>query len=331
MSTKLDQIQTVLPLAQFENDADQAPLFVYSDLSETKDLSINNWSTLCTTKGVLTITGEQRLKFLQGQTTADCTKITKELASYGAFCNLKGRVIANFLAFDDEESTHLIMHQSLIPGLIEHLTKFAVFFRVTLTDSSDETLIIGEHLAEGHSQPTLSIVHSTLQTTIRLDSQRTLSVIPLSEFSEGQIQAPLNSERVWNVSDIQHRIAWISQQTSEQFLPQLLGLEELGGLSFEKGCYTGQEIIARMKYRGQLKRHMQGVEIQVNDLTTDRMKMLSIGSKLNTAEKNNVGQLINTEIREKQLIALVTLEEEFQAATQFQINEIPVELRLTEN
>ena len=158
----------------------------------------------------LNITGPDAQKFLQGQVTCDVKKIAPGDHSWGAHCNLKGRIIANFkLHCESTETYNLALPESMIKVLQTSLQKYAVFSKVDLsiTDKSIE------------------------QSTLEL---------------------------------IQQRVAIILPETQEKFTPQAIGFEKIGGVSFDKGCYTGQEIIARMHYRGKLKDGLYCGEMPAN-------------------------------------------------------------------
>ncbi|MFC3149569.1 YgfZ/GcvT domain-containing protein [Litoribrevibacter euphylliae] len=324
MSTIAETITSTFSNTQIQPDFDGAPKFESLTNDSMSSGTNGSCSTFCTSKGILTITGEQRLKFLQGQTTCDTSKISKEKASYGAFCNLKGRSIANFLAYDDGTSCHLIMHQGLITPLIDHLTKFAVFFRVTLTNN-DQLLISGQLNIPSLELSPLLVESKDNQTHIQISPTRTLTVSSLDHFTATLITSPLCSEAVWNEKDLEEGIAWITPSTSEAFLPQLLGLEEIDGLSFSKGCYTGQEIIARMKYRGQLKRHLQLAQLTPKEGLEVN---LPPGAKLNSQEKSNIGQVINLENRSQGFLALLSLEDDFTAINECLIEQKPFEINI---
>ena len=173
MSKALEHIISSLNNAHVYSTDDKPSLFAV-DSDSPVDLN-KSFKTLCASKGVLTITGEQRLKFLQGQVTCDTSKITLEKASFGAFCSLKGRVIANFLAFDNDQSTHLIMSQDLIDDLITHLTKYAVFSKVTLTNASNELFVLGSNTPSASSE-SLSVTNTTDSTQLSISNDRCLII-----------------------------------------------------------------------------------------------------------------------------------------------------------
>ncbi len=319
MSKALEHIISSLNNAHLYSIDDKPPLFAI-DSDSPVDLN-KSFKTLCASKGVLTITGEQRLKFLQGQVTCDTSKITLEKASFGAFCSLKGRVIANFLAFDDDQSTHLIMSQDLIDDLIAHLTKYAVFSRVTLTNASNELFVLGSNTPSASSE-SLSVTNTTDSTQLSISNDRCLIITSaVNAFKQLKTEEQLTNEQCWNELDIRDHISWISKETSDVFLPQLLGLEEKEGLSFNKGCYTGQEIIARMKYRGQLKRQLFLVELSSKDKTE-----VSEGTKIDSENKKNIGQIVNIQSYSDGHIALITLENDYISNTVFLVNGSKVEL-----
>lgn len=173
-----------------------------------------NTPTICTKLnhlGLLCIAGEGAKKFLQGQLTCNMDDLTPTSSLLGAHCNPQGRVISLFKIFLFQDKYYLQMPCELIPVAYAALKKYAVFFKVTLEDVSNNP----EHISYFNSQAMTS-----------------------------------------KHEDISAGIPAIYPETSEKFLPHELNLHILQGISFNKGCYTGQEIIARMQYRGKLKNHM---------------------------------------------------------------------------
>lgn len=319
-----------------ENLASQLNLSI-----QTEPMSLESYSasadaiapviSIAESKGVLTLRGEQRITFLQGQSCCDSNVLDKQEATFGAFCNLKGRVISNFFAINDDSECHLIMDRVIVPKLKEHLQKYAVFSRVELIDNSETLTVLclcaakKAEMTEEASNVTftsastaglLSATSDNLTLGFYLVKQESL----LNDVQQLIIPSlPANhywaSESVLDQFFIMSQIAWISEATFELLLPQLIGLEVLNGLSFSKGCYTGQEIIARMKYRGQLKRSMQLVQIEgANELT--------LGSTFNSESKKNIGHIINAVKAgtDKQL-ALVSIEIEQQNIQNVLIND----------
>ncbi|MDR3492817.1 MAG: folate-binding protein [Gammaproteobacteria bacterium] len=166
--------------------------------------------------GLLCIEGADAAKFLQGQLTCNMDEVTLTQSCLGAHCNPQGRIISLFDIFFHDNKYYLLIPFSMIPIAMKGLKKYAVFFKTTLTDASDDNY--------------------------------------------------LNEIIIPHKNKIEAGIPTIYPETSEKFLPHEINLQYLNGISFNKGCYTGQEIIARMHYRGHLKKHMY--QFHVNTLTT---------------------------------------------------------------
>lgn len=165
--------------------------------------------------GLLKIAGDGAKKLLQGQLTCHLDELSPTNSLLGAHCNPQGRIISLFRLFQLNDAYYLQMPRSLVPIAMAALKKYAVFFKVTLTDASDEF---------------------------------------------ATVTPPDN----WHYSNIINKIPAIYPETTELFLPHELNLPELGAVSFTKGCYTGQEIIARMHYRGKTKNLLTAAEVKTN-------------------------------------------------------------------
>lgn len=161
--------------------------------------------------GLLCIAGENAKKFLQGQLTCNLDEVTSSESRLGAHCNPQGRIISLFRIFLHQDAYYLLMPIDLIPIALKALQKYAVFFKVTLTN----------------------VENPAMKTSF------------------------LNQHDLCNTPNIY-------PETSEKFLPHDLDLPKLGAVSFNKGCYTGQEIIARMHYRGKLKNHLYRATIHTD-------------------------------------------------------------------
>ncbi len=213
--------------------------------------------------GFLKITGIDAKKFLQGQLTCNLDEINSSQSRKGAHCNPKGRIISFFHLFLFNNDYYLQMPRELIPLAMQALQKYAVFFKVKLIDASDTLKQLGylgdalpntpEHINEQFSHDTFVVIrlageparYQFIGEEAAIDTLKNQFNIPLRDFND------------WKALDITHKIPAIYPETSEKFLPHDLGLPELHAVSFNKGCYTGQEIIARMQYRGKLKNHLR--------------------------------------------------------------------------
>jgi hypothetical protein len=195
--------------------------------------------------GILQIEGEKASSFLQGQVTCDVESLTPPSAGLGGYCNIKGRLLCTFYCLRFSPSKiWLVMPKALIPDIQKILHRYGVFSRITLTDCSDTQFLTG-HLAAPGTPSTNSYALS--EKALMLPDGRHIEWGPTSTGTEDISE--------WITSDIEQLVPWIYPQTSGVFLPHHCHLVESDGVSFEKGCYLGQEVIARMHYRGNIKKH----------------------------------------------------------------------------
>lgn len=225
--------------------------------------------------GVLQVSGVDGKKFLQGQITCDMNKLTPSHSLYGAVCSIKGRIIANFLVIQQDEQILLLMSKDLLEKTLTHLKKYAVFFKVELADASEAYCVTSIQTQATSAQPT--------QLTETLPTQADNNIIRLT-LSEYPVRTDWLLEPAQNASleEQNHQYAdvlnlliarpMIRAEHSEDILPQWLNMQRTGGISFTKGCYTGQEIVARMQYRGKSKKQLalfrwQGGPTSASNLT----------------------------------------------------------------
>ena len=213
--------------------------------------------------GVLTVAGQDAAKFLQGQITCNINDITDIKSSLGAICNPKGRAITTFLLVKNADTFLMILPKELLASVKKRLQMYVLRSDVTLTDSSGQLCLIG--LSYDASQSCDAAEHhfaTSRQENIVVDLKSRSLIIAESDnaqkFWSEQLKQGFRPEgsAQWRYLDIISRIPWLTVETSEEFIPQMLNLDKLGGISFNKGCYTGQEIIARTHYLGKAKREM---------------------------------------------------------------------------
>lgn len=214
--------------------------------------------------GLIKVSGLDAKKFLQGQLTCDVNGMTSTESRMGAHCNPQGRIISLFYLAFFHEHYYLCMPRSMIPIAITALKKYAVFFKVELIDISNEWMILGS------TGPMTSTLHST-ETSLIIKMHPDASLIMIigesaaikKNYASFIDQAAIGNNHAWKQENIRYRLPIIYPETSGKFLPHELHLHTLHAISFEKGCYTGQEIIARMHYKAKLKNHsyiMQSTE-----------------------------------------------------------------------
>ncbi|MHB1947940.1 MAG: CAF17-like 4Fe-4S cluster assembly/insertion protein YgfZ [Gammaproteobacteria bacterium] len=223
-------------------------------------------------RGLLRVAGKDALKFLQGQLTCDLTEITATQTRLGAHCNPQGRMISLFRLFWFQDAYYLQMPQNLLPIATAALKKYAVFFKVSLDDVSSDFKQMG------YSGPGLKFfpigvdeaAESSDVLIMRVQGMTPRYEIIGKEQAVNELKQQLNvstqPETAWKCLDIQNRIPAIYPETCEKFLPHELNLPKLNGVSFKKGCYTGQEIIARMEYRGKLKKNLYRARVETPNI-----------------------------------------------------------------
>ncbi|POM11310.1 folate-binding protein YgfZ [Pseudomonas sp. WP001] len=221
-----------------------------------------------THEGVLAVRGADAAKFLQGQLTCNLNYLNDTQASLGARCTQKGRMQSSFRILLQGDGVLLAMASELLEPQLADLKKYAVFSKSKLTDESAAWVRFGLAHADqalsalGLALPveTDSVVRTETLIAIRVSPGRAELWAPaehaeslLSQLAATLPQAELNE---WLLGQIRAGIGQVMPQTRELFIPQMLNLQAVGGVSFKKGCYTGQEIVARMQYLGKLKRRL---------------------------------------------------------------------------
>lgn len=217
-------------------------------------------STSANQLACIKVTGPDSVKFLQGQTSCDFTQLTHEQGLQGAVCNIKGRVIVNFYAFLQGEDILLVMGSDLVESSLKHLQKFAVFFKTQLTSAQDsfkvEYVFSQDVLLTQQDIPfacEMVAPSHILASLCQAEINHYLYIRPSDE--QSAVQIPNKNDDLFGLSLLSGQ-ALILAENTEKFIPQMLNMQHTHGVNFKKGCYTGQEIVARMQYRGNLKKHL---------------------------------------------------------------------------
>lgn len=211
--------------------------------------------TICdlSDNGLLKVSGQDAKKLLQGQLTCHVDEITTMQHRLGAHCNQQGRVISLFRLFQLEGDYFLLLPRSMVFITLTALKKYAVFYKVDLQDVSDEYTILG-CVNERVTDENIAVLDIPSQVTRSILVGKNAVMQPLRDRLTKYLPASISN--TWKYLDIQDGIPNIYPESSGKFLPHDINLPALNGVSFDKGCFTGQEIIARMHYRGKLKNTM---------------------------------------------------------------------------
>lgn len=220
--------------------------------------------------GVIAFRGEDAATFLQGQLTNDVRSLHADSAQWNGYCSPKGRLLGNFLVWRQGEDYCLQLSGDILAGVLKRLSMFILRAKVQGRDASDETvrLVVAGKQAEAAVRAAMGTVPDVAMRTLSGDAGQTirvgadkfvLSVAPDRAAAVWQTlrqsATPVGAP-VWDWLRLNAGIPMIVAATQEQFVPQMVNLEVIGGVSFQKGCYPGQEIVARSQYLGKLKRRM---------------------------------------------------------------------------
>lgn len=222
--------------------------------------------------GVLSVSGKDAAKLLQGQATCNVYDVIDTQATIGAFCNPQGRAISTFLLAKKAEEYLLILPLELMETIRTRLQKYVLRSDVAFTDRSCDLCLLGlfdnkksnEPMFAAHSENgSLFIAFGAGKSRHLLiaDVEQAISLWSGRQSNQGFIP---KSPQEWQLLDMQDGIPWLNTATTEDYIPQMLNLDTLGGISFTKGCYTGQEVVARTHYLGKVKRALHLAECRTD-------------------------------------------------------------------
>lgn len=267
-------------------------------------------NTLCDLShlGLLALSGEDAITFLQGQVTNDVKALNGSNAHYSGYCSPKGRLLTLFLAFSYNNTLHLQFNQSLLAPIMKRLKMYVMRSKVDVQDISSQMIRLGVNGPEASAiiEKNLTTAPTTdyAMTPILKEQQSVGAIIKLPSIAGHQRfevlidvahaqstwdalkeNCQLVGKPCWDWLDIQTGLPDIVEETQEQFVPQMLNLDCLHGINFKKGCYTGQEIVARTHYLGAIKRRTYLASIAADNAP-------SAGDKVMDNNGSEVGQIV---------------------------------------
>ena len=250
--------------------------------------------------GLIRFYGEDATSFLQGQLSCDVGKIDFCTAQYGSYCTPKGRMLASPLILQNPTGYLMQIPVSLLVTLEKRLSMYVLRSKVRLNNESDTHVrigVAGDHATEAVKEifgaapdQFLSVINNTQGSIICL-AQNRFEIITTPEHAPRHWEylkkyATPVGRFCWDWLEIKAGIPIITPATQEQFVPQMTNLEAIGGISFQKGCYPGQEIVSRTQYLGKIKRRMYLANISTKE-------PISAGDELYSNNKQACGMIVN--------------------------------------
>ncbi len=199
--------------------------------------------------GLLSVTGTDARAFLHAQLTNDIEHLAPERWVLAGWCSAKGRLLASFFVIPSPDGFLLQLARDLAAPVAKRLAMFVLRSKVKISDLTETWTQFGLWEAELDARDVSW--HGNIGA-VRVGERRFLQLGPAGEITE----APNADEAQWTLQEIRAGRPLITAATQDQFVPQMVNFEALGALDFRKGCYPGQEIVARAQYRGQVKRRM---------------------------------------------------------------------------
>lgn len=267
--------------------------FPVTSVEETRLTNLDNYS-------VIHITGNDSLEFLSNQFTNDLKSLKENFSSLGAWCSVKGRVLYLFRIWrqggDEGDDFFLMLPRAHTESFLKRLRMFILRADVK-AELADDFHIFG---LSGKEADGVLGSHPDQDNEVRLNSADSIIKLPApvprylvitkdASFKAGAVETS-SDKNTWQLLDIMAGIAEIWPDTSDKFLPQMLNLETLGGLSFQKGCYPGQEIVARVKYRGELKKQLYQATVNTDQDILPGASLLAVDSD----SDNSVGLVVSS-------------------------------------
>src|SRR5574341_394093 len=202
--------------------------------------------------GLLAVSGADAREFLHGQLTNDIAHLPADRAALAGWCTAKGRLLASMLVIPSSDGFLLQLARDLAPAVAKRLSMFILRSKVKIADESEAWAQYG--IWDAHLN-VAGVAWDAAVVTVRVDQGRFLRI------GRGLELASTRPEEAWTLEEIHAGRPLITAATQDQFVPQMVNFEAIGGVDFQKGCYPGQEIVARAQYRGQVKRRMTRVDL----------------------------------------------------------------------
>lgn len=252
---------------------------------------------------VLKVTGSDSEQLLQGQLTCNVKTLLYTQGSFAAFCNAKGRVISSMIVIKTPEGFLLLLPKTLAEIVQKKLKMYVLRSQVVISDVSEQLSIFG---IQGQTDAINCLPSKSFEVipgpklSIKLPSVMPRFLIIDQESTPEDNNANGNTE--WRFQDILDGFPWFEADKTEQYIPQALQIDQFDGISFNKGCYTGQEIIARTHYLGKSKRSL--IVAQTTELLDSEALSSAV---LNQQTQQIAGNILSAANNGEQTVLLIVL------------------------
>lgn len=277
---------------------------------------------------LISLTGPDSSKLLQGQITCNINQLSQQECLRGAICNPKGRALSNFILAEQDQGTEqaapylLRMHSSLSEQTLNHLKKYAAFYKTELSNEQEQYLCLGlqsdsakervKSIFQASTTAAMTCAHHQQSLAIQLDEQGKLFECWIHK-NDLETLWPLlteglepGTENQWQLTQIRAGIAELSKTTADRFTPHALNYQRINAISFKKGCYTGQEVIARMHYKGMGKKRLYHVQLNATAIEPSNVSDYAAGNSLFDGEKA-IAEIILSAINEQNQIEVLAI------------------------
>jgi folate-binding protein YgfZ len=265
---------------------------LYMNIKELSGYS-SDPETIC-----LKISGDDAGKFLQGQFSNDINLLEKDISQYSSYSTNQGKVIAILRILKDKDSYLILINKEISDYFIQKLSMYILMSKVTIEMTSEYHIIgvcgqMSKELLSSYNAKNSSGIKEDDNYQILNNNSEYFSSSTLIYKDEAKkinkIKKLLTKDQLgFNVnklSDYYNRILRVTMETKEQYIPQVLNLEKLNGINYKKGCYTGQEIVARTHYLGKIKKQIF--------LINHNSKLINISNKIHDENNEILGEVIS--------------------------------------
>lgn len=263
--------RSFLESAEGSFDSDSSDLLDFGDAAGELQAATRQTVLIPLTHlGLIEAGGEDAKSFLHGQFTSDINHLAADRAQHSGWCSAKGRLQASFLVWRSGEGYRLLLAADLQEATQKRLQMFVLRAKVKLNSLNDENIVLGIAGPQAEAALTEAVLPIPAEamstasqdgaTVIRLEAARFIVIAPLASqttlWQKLSVKARPAGVPVWRWLDVEAAYPLVTLATKEEFVPQMADFDKIGGVSFQKGCYPGQEVVARTQYLGKVKRHL---------------------------------------------------------------------------